>query len=212
MYTIIYLYLCTIILTYIVMVISVREFRANLKKYFEIAEYEEVFVNRGNGKCVVVKPAPTHKEDAVISKEGIQKLLLEIGNIENDDEYAEILWNEVEDCFNYLNTGKECNLESEKSMRLVKAYSYLIPIPCHVTKENFRVIKDKLVSIANRTYKYEVGSRVSFTFNGRKFTGKITGVEWLLGRGYVYEVEEDRDPENPWDQIPESNILEQIPR
>lgn len=190
------------------MVISVREFRANLKKYFEIAEYEEVFVNRGNGKCVVVKPAPTHKEDAMISKEGIQKLLLEIGNIENDDEYAETCWNDVEDCFNYLNTGENQNIEAEKSHRLVSAYSYLIPIPSQVPTEKFEVIKEKLVSIANRTYKYKIGSRVSFAFNGREFAGKITGVEWLLRRGYVYEIEEDREPETPWDQIPESNIIE----
>ena len=189
------------------MVISVRKFRANLKNYFEIAEYEKVFVNRGNGKCVVVKPAPTHQEDSMISKEGIQNILVEIGNIENDDEYAEILWNDVEDCFNYLNTGKECDIETEKSMRLVTAYSYLIPIPSQVTKENFRVIEQKLVTIAKRTYKYKVGSRVSFTFNGRNFEGKITGVEWLLGRGYAYEVEEVRNPERPWDQIPESNII-----
>jgi len=194
------------------MVISVREFRANLKKYFEIAEYEEVFINRGNGKCVVVKPAPTHNEDAMISKEGIQKLLLEIGNIENDDEYTEICWNDVEDCFNYLNTGKGCDIESEKSHRLVTAYSYLVPIPSQVTTEKFKVIEQKIVSIANRTYKYKVGTRVSFTFNGRKFEGKITGIEWLLRRGYAYVIEEDRDPENPWDQIPEIDILEQIVR
>ena len=47
-------------------IVSTREFRANQKKYFELAEHETVFVSRKNARPIVISVAD---DDDFLSKE-----------------------------------------------------------------------------------------------------------------------------------------------
>ena len=47
-------------------IITSREFRANQKKYFDMAEKETVLVSRRNGRTIIIKVA---EEDDLLSKE-----------------------------------------------------------------------------------------------------------------------------------------------
>lgn len=47
-------------------IITSREFRANQKKYFDMAEKETVLVSRRNGRPIIIKVA---EEDDLLSKE-----------------------------------------------------------------------------------------------------------------------------------------------
>jgi len=47
-------------------IITTREFRENQKKYFDLAEYEKIIVNRGNkGKAVLLTPLNEEEEDEI---------------------------------------------------------------------------------------------------------------------------------------------------
>jgi Phd_YefM. len=61
-------------------IITTREFRANQKKYFDLAESEAVFVARKNARPIVISVAD---DDDILSKEellSIQKGLEDIKN------------------------------------------------------------------------------------------------------------------------------------
>ncbi len=61
-------------------IVSTREFRANQKKYFELAEREAVFVSRKNARPIVISVAD---DDDVLSKTeflSIQKGMEDIKN------------------------------------------------------------------------------------------------------------------------------------
>lgn len=54
-------------------IITTREFRANQKKYFELAEKEPIFITRKNGKAITIsiandKDIPTPTELASIQR------------------------------------------------------------------------------------------------------------------------------------------------
>ncbi len=52
-------------------IITSREFRANQKKYFDMAEKETVFVSRRNGRPIIIKVA---EEDDLLSKEELSSI------------------------------------------------------------------------------------------------------------------------------------------
>ena len=52
-------------------IISTREFRANQKKYFELAEKEAVFVTRKNARPIMISVAD---KDDFLSKEELQSI------------------------------------------------------------------------------------------------------------------------------------------
>jgi predicted transcriptional regulator len=62
------------------LVITTREFRANQKKYFELAEKETVFVSRKNARPIVINVAD---DDDFLSKEELQSIQKGLEDIKN---------------------------------------------------------------------------------------------------------------------------------
>ena len=61
-------------------IVSTREFRANQKKYFELAEHETVFVSRKNARPIVISVAD---DDDFLSKEEILSIQKGLEDIKN---------------------------------------------------------------------------------------------------------------------------------
>ncbi len=83
-------------------IVTTREFRANQKKYFDLAESEAVFVSRKNARPIVISVAD---DDDFLSKAellSIQKGLEDIKNgrtykMQKDESLTEFL-NRTEEC------------------------------------------------------------------------------------------------------------------
>lgn len=61
-------------------VITVREFRANQKKYFELAEKESIFIARKNARPIVINVA---EDDDFISKDELKAIYKGLEDIKN---------------------------------------------------------------------------------------------------------------------------------
>lgn len=65
-------------------IISTREFRANQKKYFELAETEPVFVTRKNARPALITIA---EEDDMLTKEELSAIKQGLDDIRNGRTY-----------------------------------------------------------------------------------------------------------------------------
>lgn len=61
-------------------VITAREFRANQKKYFELAEKESIFIARKNARPIVINVA---EDDDFISKDELKAIYKGLEDIKN---------------------------------------------------------------------------------------------------------------------------------
>lgn len=83
-------------------IVSTREFRANQKKYFELAEHETVFVSRKNARPIVISVAD---DDDFLSKEELLSIQKGLEDIKNGRTYR---MQESESLTDFLKRTEEC--------------------------------------------------------------------------------------------------------
>ena len=83
-------------------IVSAREFRANQKKYFDLAESETVFVARRNARPIVIRVAD---DDDILSKAELQSIQKGIENIQEGKTYR---MQEGESLTEFLKRTEEC--------------------------------------------------------------------------------------------------------
>lgn len=66
-------------------IVTAREFRANQKKYFEMAESQTVFVSRKNARPIVI--SVSDDDDDFLSKEELLSIQKGINEIKSGDVY-----------------------------------------------------------------------------------------------------------------------------
>lgn len=83
-------------------IITTREFRANQKKYFDMAEKETILVTRGNGKPITLSVADEKNIPTPAELASIQRGLDDISNGRTDemlpDETLDDFLNRIEPC------------------------------------------------------------------------------------------------------------------
>lgn len=150
-------------------------------------------------------------QTADMTKEDLAKYVVETAIGINGPEG----WDTVEDYFNvHFGIWHKADPQLEIDARKARAYeictdiiSKLLSAEKENFDQNFENVKKKLLDFSARTHKFAVGSKVSFSYNGKNFEGKISDVAWLPARGFVYQiaVEPSGWGEMTFD-IPESNI------
>ena len=83
-------------------IVTTREFRANQKKYFELAEREAVFVSRKNARPILISVAD---DDDFLSKEELLSIQKGLEDIKNGRTYR---MQEVESLTDFLKRTEEC--------------------------------------------------------------------------------------------------------
>lgn len=83
-------------------IVTTREFRANQKKYFELAERETVFVSRKNARPIVISVAD---DDDFLSKEELLSIQRGLEDIKNGRTYR---MQEGESLTDFLKRTEEC--------------------------------------------------------------------------------------------------------
>nr|WP_294706820.1 prevent-host-death protein [Prevotella sp.] len=83
-------------------IVSTREFRANQKKYFELAERETVFVSRKNARPIVISVAD---DDDFLSKEELLSIQKGLEDIKNGRTYR---MQDGESLTDFLKRTEEC--------------------------------------------------------------------------------------------------------
>lgn len=83
-------------------IVTTREFRANQKKYFELAEHETVFVSRKNARPIVISVAD---DDDFLSKEELLSIQKGLEDIKNGRTYR---MQEGESLTDFLKRTEEC--------------------------------------------------------------------------------------------------------
>ena len=83
-------------------IVTTREFRANQKKYFELAEREPVFVSRKNARPIVISVAD---DDDFLSKEELLSIQRGLEDIKNGRTYR---MQEGESLTDFLKRTEEC--------------------------------------------------------------------------------------------------------
>lgn len=83
-------------------IVTTREFRANQKKYFELAESETVFVARKNGRPIVISVAD---DDDFLSKEELLSIQKGLEDIKNGRTYR---MQEGESLTDFLKRTEKC--------------------------------------------------------------------------------------------------------
>lgn len=83
-------------------IVTTREFRANQKKYFELAEREIVFVSRKNARPIVISVAD---DDDFLSKEELLSIQKGLEDIKNGRTYR---MQEGESLTDFLKRTEEC--------------------------------------------------------------------------------------------------------
>ena len=83
-------------------IITTREFRANQKKYFELAEREAVFVSRKNARPILISVAD---DDDFLSKEELLSIQKGLEDIKNGRTYR---MQEGESLTDFLKRTEEC--------------------------------------------------------------------------------------------------------
>lgn len=83
-------------------IISAREFRANQKKYFELAERETIFVARKNARPIVISVAD---DDDYLSKAELLSIQKGLEDIKNGRTYK---MQEGESLTDFLKRTEEC--------------------------------------------------------------------------------------------------------
>lgn len=83
-------------------IVTTREFRANQKKYFELAEHETVFVSRKNARPIVISVAD---DDDFLSKEELLSIQKGLEDIKNGRTYRML---EGESLTDFLKRTEEC--------------------------------------------------------------------------------------------------------
>lgn len=83
-------------------IVSTREFRANQKKYFELAEREAVFVSRKNARPILISVAD---DDDFLSKEELLSIQKGLEDIKNGRTYR---MQEGESLTDFLKRTEEC--------------------------------------------------------------------------------------------------------
>lgn len=83
-------------------IVSTREFRANQKKYFKLAEHEPVFVSRKNARPIVISVAD---DDDFLSKEELLSIQKGLEDIKNGRTYR---MQEGESLTDFLKRTEEC--------------------------------------------------------------------------------------------------------
>ena len=83
-------------------IVTTREFRANQKKYFELAEREVVFVSRKNARPILISVAD---DDDFLSKEELLSIQKGLEDIKNGRTYR---MQEGESLTDFLKRTEEC--------------------------------------------------------------------------------------------------------
>lgn len=83
-------------------IVTTREFRANQKKYFELAERETVFVSRKNACPILISVAD---DDDFLSKEELLSIQRGLEDIKNGRTYR---MQEGESLTDFLKRTEEC--------------------------------------------------------------------------------------------------------
>lgn len=83
-------------------IVTTREFRANQKKYFELAERETVFVSRKNARPILISVAD---DDDFLSKEELLSIQKGLEDIKNGRTYRML---EGESLTDFLKRTEEC--------------------------------------------------------------------------------------------------------
>lgn len=83
-------------------IVTTREFRANQKKYFELAEREAVFVSRKNARPILISVAD---DDDFLSKEELLSIQRGLEDIKNGRTYR---MQEGESLTDFLKRTEEC--------------------------------------------------------------------------------------------------------
>jgi prevent-host-death family protein len=83
-------------------IVTTREFRANQKKYFELAEREAVFVSRKNARPILISVAD---DDDFLSKEELLSIQKGLEDIKNGRTYR---MQEGESLTDFLKRTEEC--------------------------------------------------------------------------------------------------------
>lgn len=83
-------------------IITTREFRANQKKYFDLAEHETVFVSRKNARPIVISVAD---DDDYLSKAELLSIQKGLDDIKNGRIYKML---DGESLTEFLKRTEEC--------------------------------------------------------------------------------------------------------
>lgn len=83
-------------------IVTTREFRANQKKYFDLAETETIFVTRKNARPIVISVA---NDDDYLSKAELQSIQKGLEDMKNGRIYK---MKENESLTEFLKRNEEC--------------------------------------------------------------------------------------------------------
>lgn len=83
-------------------IVSTREFRANQKKYFELAESESVFVSRKNARPILITVAD---EDDILTRAELQSIQRGLDDVKNGRTFR---MEEGESLTDFLNRTEQC--------------------------------------------------------------------------------------------------------
>lgn len=83
-------------------IVSTREFRANQKKYFELAESESVFVSRKNARPILITVAD---DDDILTRAELQSIQRGLDDVKNGRTFR---MEEGESLTDFLNRTEQC--------------------------------------------------------------------------------------------------------
>lgn len=86
-------------------IITTREFRANLRKYFQLAETEKVYVMRRNARPIIISVAADHEEELTAEelssiRRGLEDIKAGRTYAMQPDESLESFLERIEPCIN----------------------------------------------------------------------------------------------------------------
>ena len=65
-------------------IVSVTEFRGNIKKYLEIAETEKLVIHRNKGRSFIITPLENENDETILSDEQKQAIDEALSDIVNE--------------------------------------------------------------------------------------------------------------------------------
>lgn len=95
-------YLCGNLIQTNMQIVSTREFRANQKKYFELAESESVFVSRKNARPILITVAD---DDDILTRAELQSIQRGLDDVKNGRTFR---MEEGESLTDFLNRTEQC--------------------------------------------------------------------------------------------------------